>query len=87
MKPIDLAMMVLKQDMVAEQHDLPTYMKEAMKQVADSRKKRTETDKLRAQITDHDEDGKIYQYYRDQHPDWFNNFMGGGQGQPMGGQQ
>jgi len=77
MNPIDAAMMVLKEDVVAQQHDLPTYMKEAMKQVADARKKRTEAQKLRDQIADHEEDGKIYQYYRENHPDWFNNFMGG----------
>tara|TARA_R100000988_G_C3923026_1_gene127699 strand:- start:253 stop:495 length:243 start_codon:yes stop_codon:yes gene_type:complete len=77
MKPIDLAIMVLKEDMVAQQHDLPTYMREAMKQVGDARKKRSEAQKLRDQITDHEEDGKIYQYYRENHPDWFSNFMGG----------
>ena len=79
MKPIDLAMIVLKQDMVAEQHDLPTYMKEAMKQVGDARKKREEAQKLRDQISNHEEDGKIFQYYKENHPEWFGNFMGGGQ--------
>ena len=77
MNPIDAAMMVLKEDVVAQQHDLPTYMKEAMKQVSDARKKRAEAQKLRDQIADHEEDGKIYQYYKDNHPEWFNNFMGG----------
>ena len=65
MNPIDVAMMVLKEDVVAQQHDLPTYMKEAMKQVSDARKKRTEAQKLRDQIADHEEDGKIYQYQRE----------------------
>ena len=78
MKPIDLAMIVLKQDMVAEQHDLPTYMKEAMKQVGDARKKREEAQKLRDQISNHEEDGKIFQYYKENHPEWFGNFMQGG---------
>tara|TARA_R110002012_G_scaffold134869_5_gene288458 strand:- start:2623 stop:2874 length:252 start_codon:yes stop_codon:yes gene_type:complete len=75
MKPIDLAIMVLKEDMVAQQHDLPTYMREAMKQVGDARKKRSEAQKLRDQINDHKEDGKIYEYYQQNHPGWFQNFM------------
>jgi len=63
---------------VAQQYDLPTYLKEAMKQVGDQRKKRTEAQKLRDQINDHEEDGKIYDYYRQNHPEWFNNWMQGG---------
>tara|TARA_B100000287_G_scaffold147507_1_gene139226 strand:- start:186 stop:584 length:399 start_codon:yes stop_codon:yes gene_type:complete len=63
---------------VAQQYDLPTYLKEAMKQVQDQRKKRTEAQKLRDQINDHEEDGKIYDYYRQNHPEWFHNWMQGG---------
>jgi len=80
MEPIDCAMMVLKQQgaEVAQQYDLPTYLKEAMKQVGDQRKKRSEAQKLRDQISDHEEDGKIYDYYRQNHPEWFDNWMRGG---------
>jgi len=81
MKPIDAAIFLLKMGNsagVAQQYDLPTYMQEALKQKDGERKKRKEMQKLREQIDDHDEDGEIYQYYQNNHPDWYNNWRQGG---------
>lgn len=81
MIPIEAAFFLLKMGdsaEVAQQYDLPTYLQEALKQTADKRKKREGANKLRQQINDHEEDGSIYDYYRDNHPDWFNRWREGG---------
>jgi hypothetical protein len=62
---------------VAMHHDLPSYMEEAMNQTADKRKKREKANKLRQRVSDHDEDAKVIQYYKDNHPQWFNEWKDG----------
>ncbi len=65
----------------AMMHDLPAYMEEALNQNrknrSDERKKKTKASKLREMISDHHEDADVMQYYKDNHPEWFNSFMGG----------
>tara|TARA_R100000908_G_C3736710_1_gene134338 strand:+ start:464 stop:949 length:486 start_codon:yes stop_codon:yes gene_type:complete len=62
---------------VAMHHDLPSYMEEAMNQTAEKRKKREKANKLRQRVADHDEDAKVIQYYKDNHPQWFNEWKDG----------
>jgi|TARA_R110000796_G_C14428336_1_gene420804 hypothetical protein len=62
---------------VAMHHDLPSYMEEAMNQTTDKRKKREKANKLRQRVSDHDEDSKVIQYYKDNHPQWFNEWKDG----------
>ena len=85
MAAIDEAFKVLKMSnsaQVAMQHDLPSYMEEALNQKRktrnDNRKKKDKAAKLRQQVDDHEEDGKIIDYYRQHHPEWFNSFRNGG---------
>jgi len=84
LEPIDAAIMVLKMSdssQVAMQHDLPSYMEEALNQKrktrGESRKKKDKASKLRHQVDDHEEDGKVIDYYRQNHPEWFDSFRGG----------
>tara|TARA_B100000586_G_C19968211_1_gene366723 strand:- start:463 stop:726 length:264 start_codon:yes stop_codon:yes gene_type:complete len=83
-EPIDAAIRVLKMSnsaQVAMQHDLPSYMEEALNQKKktrnESRKKKDKASKLRQQVDDHEEDGKVIDYYRQNHPEWFGSFRGG----------
>tara|TARA_B100001245_G_scaffold235920_1_gene225007 strand:- start:3177 stop:3443 length:267 start_codon:yes stop_codon:yes gene_type:complete len=83
-EPIDAAIRVLKMSnsaQVAMQHDLPSYMEEALNQKkktrSESRKKKDKASKLRQQVDDHEEDGKVIDYYRQNHPEWFGSFRGG----------
>lgn len=62
---------------VAMHHDLPSYMEEAMNQTSDKRKKREKANKLRQRVSDHDEDSKVIQYYKDNHPKWFDEWKEG----------
>ena len=85
MKPIDAAISVLKMSgdpNVAMMHDLPAYMEEALNQKrktrGEARKKKDKAAKLRQQIDDHDEDADVMNYYKDNHPEWFNSFRNGG---------
>lgn len=86
MKPIDKALNVLKMNVqtgnssaeIAQQYDLPTYLEEALKQSAEKRKKKEGAQKLRQKLLDHEEDGQIYDYYRQNHPNWFNTWRDGG---------
>ena len=85
MEPIDAAIFLLKIDsasQVAMQHDLPSYLEEALNQKkkarGDARKKKDKASKLRQQVDDHEEDGDVIDYYRQNHPEWFNSFRGGG---------
>ena len=85
MKPIDAAISVLKMGggpNVAMMHDLPAYMEEALNQKrktrSESRKKKDKASKLRQQIDDHHEDADVMNYYKDNHPEWFNSFRNGG---------
>lgn len=85
MEPIEAAITLLKMgdaSQVAMQHDLPSYLEEALNQKkktrGDSRKKKDKASKLRQQVDDHEEDGDVIDYYRQNHPDWFNSFRGGG---------
>jgi len=80
-EPIDAAIRVMKMSnsaQVAMQHDLPSYMEEALNQKKktrnESRKKKDKAAKLRQQVDDHEEDGKVIDYYRQNHPEWFNSF-------------
>jgi hypothetical protein len=84
LEPIDAAISVLKMSnstQVAMQHDLPSYMEEALNQKRktrlDSRKKKDKSAKLRQQVDDHEEDGGVIDYYRQNHPEWFDSFRGG----------
>ena len=84
LEPIDAAINVLKMSnstQVAMQHDLPSYMEEALNQKRktriDSRKKKDKSAKLRQQVDDHEEDGGVIDYYRQNHPEWFDSFRGG----------
>lgn len=86
MEPIEAALTVLKMGggnmQTAMMHDLPAYMEEALNQKRktrnDSRKKKSKAQKLREQIDDHHEDADVMNYYKDNHPDWFNSFRNGG---------
>jgi len=84
MKPIDAALKLLKMtpsSSVAMQHDMPSYMEEALNQSgktrSDSRKKKDKASKLRQKIDDHEEDSSIIDFYRQNHPEWFDSFRGG----------
>ena len=84
MEPIDAAIFLLKIDsasQVAMQHDLPSYLEEALNQKkktrSESRKKKDKASKLRQQVDDHEEDGKVIDYYRQNHPEWYGSFRGG----------
>ena len=83
-EPIDAAIRVMKMSnsaQVAMQHDLPSYMEEALNQKKktrnESRKKKDKASKLRQQVDDHEEDGKVIDYYRQNHPEWFGSVRGG----------
>ena len=82
-EPIDAAIRVLKMTnsaQVAMQHDLPSYVEEALNQKkktrSESRKKKDKAAKLRQHVDDHEEDGKVIDYYRQNHPEWFGSFRG-----------
>ena len=82
-EPIDAAIRVLKMTnsaQVAMPHDLPSYMEEALNQKkktrSESRKKKDKAAKLRQHVDDHEEDGKVIDYYRQNHPEWFGSFRG-----------
>jgi hypothetical protein len=84
MNPIDAAIDMLKMSpssQVAIQHDMPSYMEEALNQTgktrSDSRKKKQKASKLREKIDDHEEDARIIDFYRQNHPEWFESFRGG----------
>jgi len=67
---------------VAMMHDLPSYMEEALNQKkktrGDSRKKKEKASKLRQLVDDHEEDAGVIDFYRQNHPEWFNSFRNGG---------
>ena len=83
--PIEAALAVLKMGNstnVAMMHDLPSYMEEALNQKKktrnDDRKKKDKAAKLRQMVDDHEEDAGVIDFYRQNHPEWFNSFRGGG---------
>jgi len=83
--PIDSALRVLKMGdsaNVAMMHDLPSYMEEALNQKKktrnDARKKKDKASKLRQMVDDHEEDADVIDFYRQNHPEWFNSFRNGG---------
>ena len=63
---------------VAEQNDLREYLQEALKQVTDKRKKRSNYQKIRDGVRDWEEDGKVYDYYAQNHGPWWRRFLDGG---------
>jgi hypothetical protein len=69
-------------EQTAMMHDLPSYMEEALNQKrktrGEARKKKDKASKLRQHIDDHHEDADVMNYYKDNHPDWFNSFRNGG---------
>ena len=83
--PIEAALTVLKMgnsSNVAMMHDLPSYMEEALNQKKktrnDDRKKKDKAAKLRQMVDDHEEDAGVIDFYRQNHPEWFNSFRNGG---------
>ena len=83
--PINDAFTLLKMgnaSNVAMMHDLPSYMEDALNQKkktrGDARKKKDKAAKLRQTVDDHEEDADVIDYYRQNHPEWFNSFRGGG---------
>ena len=87
MRPIDAAFSLLKMGgggnmQAAMMHDLPSYMEEALNQKkktrGDSRKKKEKASKLRQLVDDHEEDAGVIDFYRQNHPEWFNSFRNGG---------
>ena len=40
-------------------------------------KKKDKASKLRQKIDDHEEDSSIIDFYRQNHPEWFDSFRGG----------
>ena len=83
--PINAALAVLKMGNSANtamMHDHPSYMEEALTQKkktrGDARKKKDKAAKLRQAVDDHEEDAGVIDYYRQNHPEWFNSFRDGG---------
>lgn len=69
----------LRKQNVGNSYDLTTYINEATKQLNEKRKKQKEDQKLRDEIMDHEAQGQIYQYYKENHPEFMQGFMAGGQ--------